>query len=60
MYQRASIYSMHKLHLHLQSDKGGVHHWVTKGSLANHKGESLQAATTVAKKRSTALDENTA
>lgn len=33
--------------------KGG-HPWVIMGSLANHKGESLQAAAVTAKKRSTA------
>lgn len=41
-----------------KSDKGGRGYcWVTTGSLANHKGESLQAAASVAKKRSTALGE---
>lgn len=37
--------------------KGG-HPRVITGSLANHKGESLQAAAATAKKRSTASDEN--
>lgn len=41
----------------VKSDKGLGRRWVTKGSLANHEKESLQAAATVAKKRSTALDE---
>lgn len=40
-----------------KSDKE-AHPWVIMGSLAKHKGESLQAAANMAKKRSTALGEN--